>query len=417
MRHVHIGPSPLALGLLVPCALAAGFHVHLLGRPGDSGPNRYRLVNTATGVETQPQVQTFEGPGCFDEVSAEVRGALESEEPLLLTCTLREKIAERSQLVEELIEARPPGAETVFMPCENSPDAAYEPLTLRCEERGVIPVRAVVNKMCAAGKSEWGQPRLVEAHSLGEWLIEDPLREVGLLEALAAASEEVELVCDFEARKERKLWMVNGTHLALALIARGTGVRGIDISTASEDEGQAREQEGDSLRREARRRGTLVRIAQLHGPMDEALKLRHPGLEGNLDYGREHVIAYTEHPDRVSRVLSGFMREDLSPFIATLRERLGAPAKVCFESGRSVDAFAAVFDEFEKRAADLDAFADRIEVRRNPDLITKAADERAVDAYRKLVGEWMSARVAEQRVERLADALRDAYGSVTPAPA
>ena len=60
---------------------------------------------------------------------------------------------------------------------------------------------------------------MVSAHSLGEWLIESPAAPSPMLQALEAAVDEVELVIDYEARQARKLWMVNGAHQALALMA------------------------------------------------------------------------------------------------------------------------------------------------------------------------------------------------------
>lgn len=393
MRHVHIGPSPLALGLLIPCTLAAGFEVFLLGRPGDGGSCEYVQVNTKTKKHHPRQVHAFEGPDRFADLTPALKAAIESDEPLLLTSTLRQSIVERQDLVRSLMSARRDCRETIFVPCENDPHGAYDELEAQCKDMGGLPLRAVVNRMCRPADRDQGR-RVVEAHPLGEWLIESPSLQMPLLDALAVV-EEVEIVADYPAREDRKLWMVNGAHQALAVMAGTASVAGIEIA---------------DLRDAARRNDVIAQLAQLHGPMDEALRLRHPALKGNLKYAKSHVLAYAEHPDTVARVMKEFRREDLTPFIAKMEERLGRPAQICFEAGRSVEAFGPVFDFFEDLAKDLDAYSDAEQIRLRPELITQAADEQAVVAYRRLVAGWTSTAEAAERVQCFADALRDSGG-------
>jgi hypothetical protein len=234
--------------------------------------------------------------------------------------------------------------------------------------------------------------RVVLAHPVGEWLFEAPRKPLPLLEALCAAGG-AKAVDDYEARRDRKLWMVNGTHQALALLARAAPVGRYEI-------------ERENLRKAARRSRTIVRISHLHGPMDEALRRLHPTLTGNLQFGMERALAYTEHPDKASRVLAELKRRDLGPFIVSMEERLGRPAQICFEAGCSVEAFSVVLDAFEAVASDPDAFGDALETRRDPGLISDATDLRVMEAYERFVGGWMSDAEARQRVERFAAALR-----------
>jgi hypothetical protein len=139
--------------------------------------------------------------------------------------------------------------------------------------------------------------------------------------------------------------------------------------------------------------------------MDDALAKEHPGLVDNLSYGVEHVVAYAEHPDSIKRVLEAFRRDNLTPFIETLNLRLAAPARVCFQMGRSVEPFTFVFDVFESLVADLDAYLDAESIRRAPGLIAPREDARAIDAYARLVEGWALEEEAAKRVARLTKAL------------
>jgi hypothetical protein len=390
MNHVQIGPSALAHGLLIPCTLALGFKVAIIGRVGDDGPAEYVQENSRTGEKETRPVDLVEGPDRLADASPAFRAMVEEDEPLLVTCTLRDAIVDRRDLVVELLEARPAGAETVFAACENSPHEVYEEIEKICKANGIVSLKTVVNRMCREEeKRDDTNRRVILAHPLGELVFEQPPRSLALLEALGRL-EEVEVVEEFDARKDRKIWMVNGVHLALALMARAA---------------PQGEPAGFDLARAAMRPEVLVQLAQLHGPMDEALRRKHPGLTENLKYGRDHVLAYMEHPDYVARVLSGFKRQDLAPFIGTMEERIGAPARVCFQANCSREAFEPVLDVFEDLVKDPDAFVDAADIRADPSLVDEGADRRALEAYERFLTGWMPVAIVEARVARLALAL------------
>ncbi len=403
MFHIHIGPSPLALGLLIPCTAAADFGICVLGRPGDDSPTQYGLVGTGPeDLLTFPKVDVFEGPDEYSDLSEEVRRRIEGFEPLLLTCTLRKMIAERCPLVEAILRGRPSGAETVFLPCENAPHSTYAELTKVCEETGVLPLRTVVNRMCTERERDSENRRMVSAHPLGEWLIERPGQSSPLLDRLEDAVDEVMLVDDYDARKARKLWMVNGAHQALAMMAWDATERTLGVI---ERGGDVLLRRSDDLREAARRQRVAGRLHHLHAAMDDALLSLYPSLDRNLEYGLEHVVAYSEHPDSVKRVLANFRRQDLEPFIETMKVRLGEPAEICGRLGRSVAPFTFVMDVFESLALSLDAFLDVAQIRLDPDCIDSEADERALAAYAQMLGGWLSAVEVEERVQRFASAL------------
>jgi hypothetical protein len=386
----------------VPATLEAGLDVCLIGRPGDESPCEYGHAGTGpTGRLRWLRVEWFEGPAEMEDLPAELTERLRSSEPLLVTCTLRKEIANRQAFVEELLRSRPKDAETIFLACENAPDDVYEEIARNCAGAGVRVLRTVVNRMCVGLERDSGRRRMVSAHQLGEWLIERR-GEIGpLLTTLATSySDGVEMVGDIEARYDRKLWMVNGAHQALALIAR----EGFSKSLPIPSSGQGL-LPGDDLREAARNVRALTRLSHLHGAMDDALQRKHPALEDNLSYGVKHVEAYCEHPDSISRVLGAFCRRDLAPFIQTLEVRLAHPARICFNLGRSVRPFEFVFDIFESLVEDLNLFSDAKSIRLDPASITLEADKRALESYSRLVRGWNSKRDAEKRVLRFAEAL------------
>ncbi len=393
MNHVHIGPSPLAHGLLIPATLAAGFSVFLIGRPGASGPAEYVEIDSRTGEKKTHEIAAFEGPAALADTSMELRSQIGRGEPLLITSTLRDAIVPRRHLVAEILKARPKGAETLFAACENSPHPIYREIEDACVDAGAVALRTVVDRMCLEEEEldEQGR-RVILAHPAGEWLFEAPDKPLPVLDAICTAGG-AKAVEDYVARRDRKLWMVNGTHQALALLARVAPVRRYEI-------------DAESLSKAARRSRTMVFISHLHGPMDEALRRLYPALTGNLQFGMERALAYTEHPDKASRVLSGMKRQDLGPFILSMDERLGRPARVCFQAGCSVEAFSAVLDVFEAVASDPEAFGDALEIRRDPDLISDTIDLQAVEAYERFIGSWMSDEEVTQRLDRFAAALR-----------
>lgn len=404
MNHVHIGPSPLALGLLVPCTLAAGFDVVLLGRPGASYHPEYVHVETGSGERVVRRPVAFEGPLRLADASDAVRSRVGSDAPLLLTCTLRDAIVDRVDLVAEALEARPPGAETVFAACENSPHSAYQDLEERFAAEGVTPVKTVIDRICREENDQDDEGRrVVLAHSAGEWLFEAPVEPLAVFEALSRVSE-VALVKGLAAYRDRKLWIVNGAHLFVGLLARNAPVDEFDL-----DEPARRHEEdcerGEDLTETARRPEVIVHVSHLHTAMNEALERSHPDLPGNLAYGMDRVLAYIDQPDSARRVLSGFERAELAPFIATMAERIGRPAEICSENGCSVGAFLPVLDFFEDVVTDLDAFLDADLIRCDPRLVSEDADGRAVAAYRQFLEGWLPAAMLAERIERFEAAL------------
>jgi len=257
----------------------------------------------------------------------------------------------------------------------------------------------VVNRMCLELPRDSEGRRIVSAHPLGEWLVARPVgsqtpRLLGALSVVAG----FEIVEDIAARHDRKLWMVNGAHQALALMAR----------RANADH---RLEDCEDLREAIRNPSTAVRLGHIHNAMNEALRIKHPQLGESIDYGVKHVAAYAEHPDSVARVLSAFRRLELVPFLDALDERIAAPARVCSKSGLSIEPFIHVLDVFLELVANIDAFEDNVAARSTP--ISVSSDIGVVERFRAMLTPW-AGDVVERRTRYFAQLLadhREAYES------
>ncbi len=399
MVHLNIGPSDISLGLLIPTTIRAGFDVCVVCKPGETGALEFDVYGSdLTKKPTSHEVKWFEGPDRVEDLPGDVRERIGEGEPLLVTTSLREHIKDRLPFIEELLlHARPATAEAIFLACENEPDPAYERVIDVCSETGVHFLRTVVNRICVALPSH-DDRRRVSAHTLGEWLVERPPRPLPMLEALERVPE-VELVDDFDARYDRKLWMVNGAHQALALMA----LRGRDEFQLDTDAGEER----DDLRQAMEDPQITARISHLHAAMHEALKVKHPHLSDNLDYCTEYLVAYSEHPDSVSRILKSLRRADLTPFLISLQRRLMPPAPICHKRECSIDAFLYVIDVFLELVYNIDTFADRADVRAGAVTLDADEDERAIEYFEGLLIPWAGEKAIKKNTELFSTFLGD----------
>lgn len=410
MLHLNVGPSALALGLLIPMTLDAGLEVCVICKPGKQSPTDFGISRSGPGGSlTFRKVGWFEGPDKAEHMDAEVQDRIASMEPLLITGSLREAIAKRNSFIVEVLQRRPRGAETVVIACENAPHGGYEMVREACERTGALMLRTVVNRMCVELPCDDKDRRIVSVHPLGEWLVERPRVDTcpKTMEALSDV-DGFELVDDIEARHDRKLWMVNGAHQALALMARrGKGDYRLELGEDVRSAASA----NDDLRAAMEDPRVAVLLGHLHNAMNEALRLRHPALSGSIEYSLEHVLAYAEHPDSVARVLSAFRRLRLLPFLKALDERIAEPARICYEHGRSVEPFSYVIDVFLELVAHIDFFADNVEVRRTA--IDLYEDVQAVQRFERLVTPWAGDAI-DKLTGHFAQLLADHRGAYEP---
>jgi hypothetical protein len=394
MLHLNIGPSALGLGLLVPMTRAAGFDVCVIGRPGDRGPKTYGITGLGSGDQLWfITVDWFEGPHVLADLPVDLVGRLASDEPLLITASLRDAIAERHGFVAEVLDGRPSGAETIVLACENSPHTDYGNVLRACERGGALMLRTVVNRMCLELERDSERRRNVSVHRFAEWLVERPPGGIRceILNALSGV-EGFEVVDDIIARLDRKLWLVNGAHQALALMGRLANSDhrledAEDLSRALAQPTSSGELEEDDLRLSTHNPLIMATLGHLQAAMIEALRICHPHLQESFAYSQRHVTAYSEHRDSVARVLGAFRRRDLVPFLDALNERIGAPARICFENNRSVAAFKHIIYVLLELLASIDAFEDNADIRRHG--LETNNDALAVVRFQALIDPWM----------------------------
>ena len=382
----------------MPTTRRAEFDVCVVCKPGETGALQFDVYDS--NLSEKPgshEVKWFEGPDRVEGLPGELRERIHDGEPLLVTGSLREYIKDRLPFIEELLRARPATEEAIFMACENEPDPAYKRVAEVCSETGVHFLRTVVNRICVALPSD-GDRRRVSAHSLGEWLVERPPRPLPVLEALERVPE-FELVDDFDARYDRKLWMVNGAHQALALMA----LRGRDEFQLDTDAGEGR----DDLQRAFDDVRVAARISHLHAAMDEALKAKHRELTGSMDYCCEYLKAYSEHPDSISRILKSLRRADLAPFLGTLQRRLMPAAPICKDRGSSTDSFLYVIHVFLELAYNIDTFADRADVRSGKVTLDADVDQKAVTCFEEILAPWADEDIVKKCTQRFTTFLGD----------
>ena len=120
--------------------------------------------------------------------------------------------------------------------------------------------------------------------------------------------------------------------------------------------------EDDDLRMAMKDPQVVARLGHIHHAMNEALRIAHPELAGNVEYGIEHVLAYADHPESVARVLAACRRRQLIPFLDALDERIAKPARILHRNGRSVEPFGHVMSVFLELVANIDFFEDNLDV-------------------------------------------------------
>lgn len=388
--HIHLGPSKLALGLILPIIFELGIPSHLIGRAGQDARPAYGVsLEPDRPLEWYP-LASFRGPVRLAEADPEILRALKEGRPMLVTATLRDGIVGRYPFVRELLQARSGDDETIFIACENSPHENYAKLREEFEPLGVQFPATVVNRICPKFLEPDQGRRVVRGHELGEWMIERP--RPGALSYLLG---EAELVSyhdrdELETLEKRKRWVVNGGQLYLAILAHDAGL--------------------ESLVEAANTPGLRDLVNHFHSETIRALRSVHPELDDNLDYCVKHCVAFCEVADEVPRMVA-MERADLTRFFTTVRRRIGEPAALAagLAEGQTPEVFVQVLNAIDS----LVGRADWLDEKERPTLSAEN-DERAVEAYRLMLAGWISEDEIEERCKRLVLVLRSQRSQIEP---
>ena len=314
--HIHLGAGCLGLGLVVSSTCRAGLDVHVLVAEGRSLPRQstfeLEVVGAANGagaIELHT-VAGFWQTSSMERLPEAPREALLRSPHLLITTSLTTAGFTAAQpFILAMVEARRAvgaATSTTFIPAENDPGPTWESFRQSLRERGVRVCRTMVNRYCPTKTDEFG-PRRVMVDVEQEWVIE--LTRLPIPPPLVAleALPHVELVANADIFEKRKLWLINGTHLALAIMARST--RNVqEMNVAAAEPGRTRW------------------VLALQHELADVLREMELALGDEEAYGSRHFESVLRHHDKVGRILRRLARHDLVPFLDDFRLKLGGNA-------------------------------------------------------------------------------------------
>lgn len=389
MLCVHVGNGQLGLGLIVEQLLEAKFDVCLVGRPAEPIHESFGVAftNPSLGLKVLT-TKWVSNAALVDKLPREVLAVVDSNEPMLITVSLKDGIAERETFIVDLVERRPTGVETVLLACENDVNEVYERIAKRLAGKVIVP-ECVVDRICSwrskKRKTDRHGRRVVRAHATGEWTVAvaEPVPEV--LTRLANA-ELVSLVAPpIDGWKARKLWSVNGIHIILALIAR---IRKIDDLPLEDDAARL----------------FVDRARSLMSAIAEGVTGEWPDVLCDGDYVEARIRAFVESPDETTRLIGDYLvREDLRPFMRRLDRRVAAAARKTHEAGGNCEPF------YDAMALVLEALRSSTNyyTPKTPMAVDDAVDAEVVRLFAAVLEPWLD----ERRATALVDTLRVVLGS------
>jgi hypothetical protein len=390
--HLHIGVGRLGLGLIAAAGLEAELDVHLVAREASkisTSAKFHALVKGEHGEERLPlPVSTVCKSDRWDSLTPELRQLCTDVPELLVTVAATTAgLQERHRFLLDLGAARgssPPAVRTVFIPCENDPGHDYPALKKKLEGLGVECRDTMVNRLCADLHDDTPDKSVeVVVDDVREWVIEgcsSPHHTLAALEGLSY----VDFVADIRPYETRKRWLVNGAHLALAILAHARNIPTINAAAASEQ------------RRE--------KVAKVHEALIEALELRHPGMSENSQYARKHIGAWMRHEDEVSRILKRLRRSNLEPFFDDLERKLIEPIRMVHDLDRFPPVLY-VLSRLHRVLMRAKSYVDYAELPAVLPQVSTAADVRAYRRYRELLAPIVGEELASKRAENFGMAL------------
>ncbi len=409
-RGIHLGLGRLGLGLVVPI-MADCFPVVLADRErldpveelrGESlakrraldaihAEARFAIVEQLNGNRTDCTVGACVRIPAGDGYH-EIQEIVDSAEPIVLTTALTiEGLEAQVPKIRAIVATRELlGCETLIIPCENRVGAKFREFADEVRDSQLTVVaRTVVDRVCYELTLEGGRAT-VKVHPFASWVIERtgmPLDR--LLEQIAARSEFVHLVDDYEPHYAAKLWLLNGPHAALALAAHAVNVPRIDIALHEPEI----EEEFRALQ------GVLsAAVSAQFAEEVDAQEIR--------DTCERNFVAFANSDDDVDRVLSRFRRRRLVEFFDDLDEKLGVPARIVAALGGDISPLHKVVRRIEiliQLGRYLDAVPTTDPVAGEEDL--ESLDAAAVEAFRRLAEGWNTPEEIDRTVASIEHSL------------
>jgi hypothetical protein len=382
--HMHIGPGCLGLGLVTAAGLEANLDVHLIAREASALPRSARfkaLRKSDAGEESFAlPVATLCKADTLGALEPDVRRLLTDTPQLLVTiAATTQGLEDRRGFLRELAEARG-GAATVFIPCENDRGDSYPEIREELEALEVECRDTMVNRLCPEVRLDEGDGCYeVVIDELAEWVIQGEPDGHVALRALGGL-DYVDFVADVVPYETRKRWLVNGAHLALAILARARNLASIDVAAA--EPGRARW------------------LARLHRGLIAALEERFPGMPDNEPYAADHVSAWMRHHDEVTRILRRLKRADPLPFFDDLERKLIEPVRMLGDLSPFPE-IGQVLDRLHRVLSRATSYHDYGEFESFLPTLPTAIDVRMCERYRAMLAPLLGAEEAERRAGQL----------------
>ncbi len=390
--HIHIGPGKAGLGLLAAASTEAGIETHLVASRDselrDGTRFELRVLGLAgRNVYRELSIGSLSRAGRFDELEPACQQALLHAPSLLLSTAVTTKNlpACKDFLVDLALRRRDSSDArgTVFIAGENDPGAAYPELVGALAHAGVDCRRTVVNRFCtdARDDNERGS-RVVSVDELAEWIVEGAARS----HAVLAGLEHVEFVtfaADITPFELRKRWLINGAHLALAIIAHRHPIPSIDTAMAMD--------------------GLPEWTMALERTLIESLEHTHPQLEGSLEYAMAHMPVWLRHSDPVTRILSRLRRQDPLNFLIDFERKFASAIRAHPRpAARMTPQVTRVFNDLQITLERANLYVDHRSLPQVMRSVPNASDMAALIRYRELLRGFFPPEEVERRALRLA---------------
>ncbi len=386
--HLHLGSGKLSAGLVVLTGIDAGGTVHMIARAATEraadASFACLLLSETTRARRALELGSFSRADCVDDLHPEARQAIEETPELLITTAITASgIANRTDFLIQLAELRT-NKSTTFIACENDPGDAYPPLESALRARGVVVRRTMVNRLCFREEIEADGTHLIHTEEQAEWIIEGA-PDGAVLKALAQVPY-VQFVPDIEPYEVRKRWLVNGGHLAVALLADRRYQSTLNVEVVKQERGGW--------------------IKRLHASWIPTLDARYAELGDSITYADEQVAIWLRHEDSVLRILSGLKRADLLGFFRSVERKIGEPTRAQVQrTGTLAPEARRVFNELARTLIKIESYRDYAIFKSGAMTLRSELDDAAVFAYRSLLREIFPPEEIDARAHALSGAL------------
>jgi hypothetical protein len=263
-----------------------------------------------------------------DSESDRVIRSIVNPDTILLTTALRDGLTPSVPFIARLIEARAHAAidtPLFVIACENRLDSTW----IRDEvarQTGLAFSRigpsanihflpCISDRICSMPEyDQHADCAYVPVEPYAKWTIEraGPIRQLEeALNHVVNGQRRVEFVDDIMPYRRQKLWLVNGPHLALALLARARGESAINLFL----------------------RSPLNEILFRAVQRELAIAVRFATSDlGDMESFNQRIFErFRDYPDVVDRVASRLRRNRLEEFVTDLDAKLGEPVRLILE--------------------------------------------------------------------------------------